>query len=155
MKKRQAGIAPDEGSVHMSGASGAPGTSSTSGTSGASSAPGASGTSGLDGALHGVFLGAGTEFRGSLSARGQVRIEGRFSGKIESAGLVVLAEGSDVEADVVAGKAVLAGRFSGTLGAGAEVRLAPSAKVEAEIRSPAFSMEAGALFAGRVIKSRP
>ncbi|HEY9053841.1 MAG TPA: polymer-forming cytoskeletal protein [Rectinemataceae bacterium] len=106
-------------------------------------------------ALSEVFLGEGAELSGSLSARGQVRIEGILSGRLESDSLVVLAQGSRVDAEIQARKAVLAGRFSGKLDAKEEVRLAPSAQVEAEIGTASFSMAAGAVFKGRVIRTLP
>ena len=106
-------------------------------------------------ALGQVFLGEGAAFTGTLSARGQIRIEGSCSGRLESASLVVLAAGSKVDAEIEAPKAVIAGRFSGRLGAKEEVRLAASAQVEAEIRTASFSMDAGAVFRGRVIKTLP
>ena len=51
-----------------------------------------------------AFLGAGTVFRGHLSFKGVVRIDGEFEGDIESSGLLVVGRNARVSGRLALGQ---------------------------------------------------
>jgi cytoskeletal protein CcmA (bactofilin family) len=94
------------------------------------------------------LIGAASRFEGTLSCQGLIRVEGECSGRLESAGTIVIAAGAAVKADLKAAEVIVAGAFEGGIEASRRVHLAPGAKVRAEIRSRAFRLEEGAWFRG-------
>lgn len=96
------------------------------------------------------LIGAASRFEGALSCEGLIRIEGDCSGRLESAGTIVVAAGATVKAELKAAEVIVAGSLEGSIEASRRVDLAPGAKVRAEIRSRAFRLEEGAWFRGTV-----
>ena len=96
------------------------------------------------------LIGAASRFEGALSCQGLIRVEGECSGRLESAGTIVVAAGAAVNADLKAAEVIVAGALEGSIEASRRVHLAPGAKVRAEIRSRAFRLEEGAWFRGTV-----
>ena len=95
------------------------------------------------------FFGDDADFHGMLRTSGFVRIEGKFSGSIESGASVVIGEGSRVEADVSAQSVIISGKMKGKIDAVKEVQILPTAAVAAEITAGALIVERGGLVYGR------
>ncbi|MCE1196373.1 polymer-forming cytoskeletal protein [bacterium] len=112
----------------------------------AASKPAAAGRRVIDECLVGV----GSRFDGTLVCGGLIRVEGECSGRLESAGTIVVAAGAAVNAELKASEVIVAGRLEGSIEASRRVDLVPGAKVRAEIRSRAFRLEEGAWFRGTV-----
>lgn len=96
------------------------------------------------------LVGVGSRFDGTLVCGGLIRVEGECSGRLESAGTIVVAAGAAVNAELKASEVIVAGRLEGSIEASRRVDLVPGAKVRAEIRSRAFRLEEGACFRGTV-----
>lgn len=100
------------------------------------------------GGLDGV-LAEGTRVSGTLNFDRAVRIDGRFQGKVESPGKLILGPEADVDAEVEVGELEVHGRLRGRVHARNLLLIRAGGRVEAEIRTGRLGIEAGAFFQGR------
>lgn len=103
--------------------------------------------SGRAGDVH-TLLGKGSEFEGKLSFEGQVRIDGKYSGHINTKDTLVIGEGAKVSAEIQAGTVIVNGQVEGNIRATVLVELHPPARVKGSIEAPALSIDKGVLFEG-------
>ena len=94
------------------------------------------------------FIDKGSQVRGDLTFDDGFRIEGRFEGKIRSAGELVIGESAEVSADIDVGRLSVNGGLKGSVKAGERVELLAKAKVFADVTTPALKIEEGAMFQG-------
>ncbi len=95
-----------------------------------------------------TLLGPGTEYQGKLTFKGQVRIEGRFSGEIESDGKLVLGRNAEVDAVIRVSELEVQGVLRGDIMVGKRTVLYRTAKLYAGLTTPLLTMEEGALLQG-------
>src|SRR5215813_1140873 len=62
-----------------------------------------------------AVLGSGLSLRGEITGEGDFHVYGRFEGEIDVSGRVVVAESSEVDANVNAASIVIAGKVRGNL----------------------------------------
>ena len=91
-------------------------------------------------------IAAGMTIVGKVSGEGTVEIFGRIEGELR-ASTVLVAEGADVEGDIVADDLSVGGRVKGTIHAN-RVKLNSSASVEGDIFHRSLSIEENARFEG-------
>jgi len=94
------------------------------------------------------LIGKGTNFEGKLESAGDIRIDGRFNGKISVSGTLSVGESGLVEADIHAPFVVIGGRFRGNIFAEERVEILPQANVYGEIETPSVVLQDGAIFEG-------
>ncbi len=98
-----------------------------------------------------AFLGPGSKFEGKLSFNEMVRLDGSFSGEIESSDTLVVGETADIEAHIQVGALILSGKFKGDIKATSSVELRAPARVEGRIETPSLKIEETALFNGEIV----
>jgi len=103
---------------------------------------------------NGSILAAGSEFKGSLTFKGAVRIDGIFEGEIISTGQVTIGDGARIKADIVGGNISVAGQVEGNITAKERVDLKPTARVISDIKSPIMSIGEGVILEGKCIIDR-
>jgi cytoskeletal protein CcmA (bactofilin family) len=91
-------------------------------------------------------ISAGMTVVGKISGQGTVQIFGRIEGELH-ASTVLVAEGADVEGDIVADDLTVGGRVKGTIRA-SRVKLNGTAAVEGDIFHRSLSIEENARFEG-------
>ncbi|MDP2481149.1 MAG: polymer-forming cytoskeletal protein [Candidatus Palauibacterales bacterium] len=96
-------------------------------------------------------IGGGMELEGQLTARGDLRIEGRVKGSIRTQGEVVVAREGVVDGDIEAAEIHVGGRVSGTVIATGAARFMEGCRVDAEVRAPVVSIEEGGTVNGRLV----
>lgn len=94
-------------------------------------------------------LGNATSFTGDLKFASSLRIEGSYSGRIESPGTLYIAPEAKVEADIEVGSVVVAGSVVGNITAREKVEIESTGRVEGNIRTPQLKAAEGFLFRGR------
>ena len=95
-------------------------------------------------------LGPEAQFRGRLTGRGGVRIEGAFEGEILLDGLLVIGESGRVTCeDVRARTVVVAGVLKGNITA-EKVEIRRTGRVWGDVRTVAFATEEGAFLRGKI-----
>jgi cytoskeletal protein CcmA (bactofilin family) len=95
-------------------------------------------------------LAVGAKWKGTLTVDTSVRVDGNFSGQIESKATVHVADGALVDAKIRAAFVVISGTFRGEIRCDQRVDLLPHSRVEAEVITKVLVVEEGALFDGHV-----
>ena len=92
------------------------------------------------------IVSADLTIRGNLSGKGDIQVEGKVFGRIEAGNLVV-AEGGEVEGDIVAKAVAVSGTVRGSIKAGT-VTLSSTARVKGGVMHDVLAIEAGARLEG-------
>lgn len=96
-----------------------------------------------------ALLGRATEFRGTLTFEGKVRIDGRFSGEVLSEGTLVLGDEAYVEAEITVGTLIVrGGTVRGNVRARAAVEVYAPGKVYGNITAAEVFIDKGVIFEG-------
>jgi cytoskeletal protein CcmA (bactofilin family) len=96
-----------------------------------------------------ALLGRGSEFDGKLSFEGTVRIDGKFTGQIQSGDVLVVGEGARISAEISCGTIIVHGEVNGNIRAKNGVELHHPARVRGNIETPSLMIEKGVLFEGQ------
>lgn len=97
-----------------------------------------------------AFLGPGSKFEGKLSFDELVRLDGIFSGEINSSDTLIVGETAEIEGSIQVGALILSGRFKGDIKASKSVELRAPATVEGTIETPSLQIEEKVLFNGQI-----
>lgn len=108
-----------------------------------------------------TVIGPDASFKGELSFEKGLRLQGKFEGKITSAGRLHVAREARLQADVEAGAIIVEGEVKGNLSAADRVELKQTARYEGDLQASKLVVEEGAVFSGHVtvgpeaLKNRP
>lgn len=95
-----------------------------------------------------AVLDKGAQFEGKLTFEGTVRIGGRFKGEIFTNDVLVISEGSEVNAQIDAGVVVVSGTVIGNIFAREKVVAHPPAVIKGTITTPSLRIDEGVVFEG-------
>jgi cytoskeletal protein CcmA (bactofilin family) len=95
-----------------------------------------------------TLLGKGSEFEGKLVFKGQVRIDGKYSGHIQTDEVLIIGASARVNAEISAGTVVISGHVEGLIRATSVVELHKGAKVKGTLEAPNITMEREVTFDG-------
>ncbi len=98
-----------------------------------------------------AFLGAGTNYNGTLTFPGAIRIDGTFTGTINSEGTLIVGHNASIEGTLRVGSVICNGRINGEINAVEKVVLHKSAVVTGNLQTPVLSVEEGAKFDGELM----
>lgn len=96
-----------------------------------------------------TVMGEDIDFTGSLGFSDPLMIKGKFSGDIESTGVLYIEQNAHVEANISAASVQIRGEVIGDVKATDSVQLFSSAKVTGDIDAPRVKMENGCFFSGQ------
>jgi cytoskeletal protein CcmA (bactofilin family) len=98
------------------------------------------------------FVGDVLKFTGEVKFRSMLRIDGRFSGQVDSAdGTLIVSAGAEVNKAVInVAIAKINGTVQGDINATKELVLGPTAIVTGKISAHSLTVEEGALFNGSI-----
>ena len=105
------------------------------------------GSASSQGDLNG-FLDAGSKMSGELRFEDTFRIDGRFDGRIDAAGDLIVGEGGEVDAEITARRVFISGTVRGVVRALERLEITAIGKAFADLRTPSLSIEEGAFFEG-------
>ena len=97
----------------------------------------------------------GVEMSGRLVTERPLRVEGEFSGEIQSASAVIVAETGAVEAPIRARSVEIRGAVVGDVQAAREVVIHASGRLHGDVEAPSLVVMRGAFFNGRTRMYRP
>ena len=95
-----------------------------------------------------ALLGAGTEFEGKLNFEGAVRIDGKFTGEIVSAGRLIIGKGAHVSGVINVAELVVTGKVEAEMTVTALTLLHHEAEVHGTLSTAKLAMEEGAILQG-------
>jgi cytoskeletal protein CcmA (bactofilin family) len=94
-------------------------------------------------------LGRSTSFDGTMRFKTSLKIDGEFTGKIESTGFLYVEEGADVRADIVVGSIVIGGVIHGNIEATEKLEMLATGQVYGNIRTRKLRIADGVVFEGK------
>ena len=95
-----------------------------------------------------AFIGKGVEFKGVLTYKGRVRIDGRMEGEIHTDGVLLVGEEAVIAATVNAGTVISSGQITGDIVATEKVNLHAPAAMNGSVKAPVIAIEEGVFFTG-------
>jgi len=95
-----------------------------------------------------ALLGWGTEFEGKLTFEGAVRVDGKFTGEVQSNGMLIIGEKAVVRAEIQAGIVLVHGEAHGKISAKSRIEAYPPARIYGDIYSPVLVLGEGVIFEG-------
>ena len=101
-----------------------------------------------------TFLGEDALFKGELSFKGTLCIDGKFEGSINTSGNLVVSKSGNVDANIQAETVVCEGQIRGNIIAAKKVELRSNGQVIGDVRSPVLNIEVGARLDGRCDMSK-
>lgn len=97
-----------------------------------------------------AFLGTGSKFEGKLSFNEMVRLDGIFSGEVESSDTLVVGDSAEIDGTINVGALILSGKFKGEIKATTSVELKAPANVEGKIETLSLKIEDNVIFNGEI-----
>ncbi|QPC85042.1 polymer-forming cytoskeletal protein [Phototrophicus methaneseepsis] len=94
-------------------------------------------------------LGTSADLEGKLSSKGNVRLDGTFTGTLEIEGNILVGETAIINADIEARNISIAGAVRGNV-TGNKVQLLRTGRIWGDIRAAALTTEEGAFIDGRI-----
>ena len=95
-----------------------------------------------------TILGWGTEFEGKLAFEGAVRVDGKFTGGVQSGGMLIIGEKAIVQAEINVGVLLVHGEVHGKINAQSRLEAYSPAKIYGDIYSPILVLGEGVIFEG-------
>ena len=97
-----------------------------------------------------TIIGPDATFKGELTFEKGLRLQGKFEGKITTAGRLHIAKEAKMQADVEAAAIIVEGDVRGNLAATDRIELKASARYEGDLRASKLVVDEGAVFNGNV-----
>lgn len=94
-------------------------------------------------------LGSETVFKGVMNFKESLKIDGKFDGKIDSAGFLYIEDGAEVVADIKARAIVVGGIVKGNIVATDSLEMLDSGKVFGNVRTSRLRIADGVVFEGK------
>ena len=118
---------------------------------------GQSGSAAADGSQGGLtaFIDQGSEFEGKLSFKDTVRIDGTFTGEIQSENTLIVGETGEIHATIRSRSVLISGAVEGNVQASRQLVLHKTARLQGDVETPSITVEEGAVFNGNLKMSRP
>ena len=104
----------------------------------------------IDYGVVGSIIGEDTEFKGEINTKGSVRVSGRFEGRINAAGDVLVSEGSKVVGSIVGSRVVVSGNINGNILANEGLEITKTGRVYGDITANSLLVDEGAVYKGKV-----
>ena len=99
--------------------------------------------------LDSTFLGAEALFKGELSFKGSLCIDGDFEGQRKTPGTLIVNETGMINADIEAGTVICKGRVTGNIVATQKVEMYSNSQVIGDVTTPSMNMQVGAVLDGK------
>jgi len=96
-----------------------------------------------------TFLGKDASFKGELSFKGTLCIDGKFEGKINTDDTLIIAQDGIIEANIQAGTVICEGLVKGNIVASTKVELRPNSNIKGDVQSPSLIIAVGAKLDGK------
>jgi len=95
-----------------------------------------------------TIIGKDTQFKGTINAKGSVRIDGAVEGEVVTSSTAVVGQTGNVSAQIKAANATVAGTVQGNMEIAERLELLSTAKLYGDIKVGALIIGEGAVFKG-------
>ena len=96
-----------------------------------------------------TVLGSNAVFKGELTFKDTLCIDGEFEGKLTTSDKLIVAEEGAVLANIEAGTVICRGKITGNVIASQKVEIHSTGKILGDVHTPALMIELGAVFNGK------
>ena len=96
-----------------------------------------------------TILGTNAVFKGELTFKDTLCIDGEFEGKLTTSDKLIVAEQGTVLANIEAGTVICRGKITGNIRASKKVEIYSTGKVLGDVYTPALMIELGAVIHGK------
>lgn len=96
-------------------------------------------------------LGPNTSYNGTIKSDGNIRIDGVYQGRIETAGNVIIGPSAKVLADIVANAVQVWGAVRGDITAQGRLEILPNGHVWGDVRVASLLIDEGGMFRGQCV----
>lgn len=93
-------------------------------------------------------LGPATKFEGDISTEESLRVDGSFEGTINCNGTLIIGEGAEIEAKIVAETAIIGGRVDGNITAHKKIEIRNEGEIFGDLTAPVLHIERGVTLEG-------
>lgn len=97
-----------------------------------------------------TIIGQDASFKGEMTFEKGLRLQGKFEGKVSSAGRLHVAKEARLTADCEVGSIIVEGEVKGNLTAQDRIEFKSSARYEGDLRASKLVVDEGAIFSGNV-----
>ena len=102
-----------------------------------------------------AFIDQGSEFEGKLSFKDTVRIDGTFTGEIQSENTLIVGESGEIHAQIRSKSVMISGAVEGDVHASRQLVLHKTARLQGNVETPSLVIEEGAVLNGQIRMTRP
>jgi cytoskeletal protein CcmA (bactofilin family) len=102
-----------------------------------------------------TIVAAGMRIEGELKSPGNIKIDGIVSGKVHTSQELLVGSTAQIEADLIAGSAVIAGIVRGNITVKNSLMIAATGKLMGNVNCGSIAIEPGAYFSGTCRMSEP
>lgn len=95
-----------------------------------------------------TLIGKDTSIKGSITAKGIIRVDGRIEGDLTTQGSVIIGESGKVLADIKARSAVVAGYLEGNIEAEERLEIHNTGTLTGNVKTKILAIDDGATFSG-------
>lgn len=96
------------------------------------------------------IIGEGTSWKGEITGKGGIRIEGLFEGKIDLEGLIIIGRTGRVESELIKADTVIVGGSVRSDIQAEKVEIRSTGKVWGNVKTARFTTEEGAYLRGKI-----
>ena len=96
-----------------------------------------------------TILGTNAVFKGELTFKGTLCIDGEFEGKLTTSGKLIVAEQGTILANIKVGTVICRGKITGNIIASQKVEIYSTGKILGDVHTPALMIELGAVIHGK------
>ena len=96
-----------------------------------------------------TVFGSNAVFKGELTFKDTLCIDGEFEGKLTTTDKLIVAEEGAVLANIEAGTVICRGKITGNVIASQKVEIHSTGKILGDVHAPALMIELGAVFNGK------
>lgn len=96
------------------------------------------------------YIDPATSINGEVTTERDLRIEGRAQGKISCDGVLTIAEGAVVDAEIVAASIIVAGEMSGKVRCRGRLEIRSTGMVRGDVKTGALVIVEGARYEGQI-----
>ncbi len=102
-------------------------------------------------AAQATMIARGVTLEGNFKGDGDVVVEGRVKGSIQTTGVLTVGPEAVIEAEVQVGEASVAGTIQGNITVKNRLELRSTAKLTGDVTAQVLAMEAGACLQGKLV----
>ncbi|MGM0378261.1 MAG: bactofilin family protein [Bacillota bacterium] len=96
-----------------------------------------------------VIIGNETTFDGDISAKGNMKIEGKVNGNLKSNGKIILGQDSIIEGNITSKSLIIGGNVNGNIKTAESLKITQTGNLEGDILVSSFAIEKGGTFKGQ------